>query len=100
MPDFFDAIDLYTAPLSERGLGEACGNADPQAAGDELQKRPAAGRVEGVEPGFEQTRHLAAARPLQSVDDFGKARDMTRSTQRCGPDERHCLGEIADKIVR
>jgi hypothetical protein len=99
VPDLFDAIDLDTAPLSERGLGEARRDPDPQTAGDELEERPAAGRIERVEPGFEQARDIGAGRPPQLIDYFRKARDITRAARRRGPNQRHGLGEIADKII-
>ena len=99
MPDFFDTIELDTAPFGERGLGEPRRDANPQLAGDELQQRPAPRRVERIEPGLEEPRHLAAACLFQLFDDLGKARDVGFRTGRSGPDQRHGLGEIADKII-
>ena len=46
VPDLLDPGDLDAAPLGEREFGEARRHADPQAAGDELQQCPAAGRIE------------------------------------------------------
>ena len=60
VPDLLDMIDRDAAPFGERGLGEPRRDADPQAAGDELQQCPAPGRVERVEPRFEQARNLGA----------------------------------------
>ena len=62
VPDLLDAIELDAAPFGERGLGEPRRDADPQRAGDELQQRPAAGRVERVEPRREMRPDLGAAR--------------------------------------
>ena len=64
MPDLLDAIDLDTAPLGQRGLGEPRRNADAQAAGDELEERPAAGRIERVEPRLEQAARPRCGSPL------------------------------------
>ena len=99
MPDLLDTVELDTAPFGERGLGEPRRDADPQLAGDELQQRPAPRRIERVEPRLEEPRDLSAGRPFQLFDDFGKARDVAFPARRGGPDQRHRLGEVADKIV-
>ena len=99
MPDLFDAIDLDTAPLGECGLGQPRRNPDAQAAGDEFQERPAPGRIERVEPRLEQASDFVAARRLQLFNDLAQARDGCLDTRCLGPDQRHGLGEVADKII-
>ena len=53
--------DVLAAKRRRRGLGEPRRDADAQAAGDELQQRPAAGLVERVEPACELRRQLRLA---------------------------------------
>jgi hypothetical protein len=99
VPDFFDTVELDTAPFGERGLGEPRRDADPQLAGDEFQQCPTPRRIEGVEPRLEQPRHLASARFFQLSDDLGKAWDVACATRRGGPDQGDRLCEIADKVI-
>ena len=51
---------LLVAERGDRGLGEPRRDADAQAAGDELEQRPAAGLVERVEPARELRRAVRA----------------------------------------
>ena len=46
---------------------------DPEAAGDELDQRPAAGRIELIEPRLDEARPLHARRPHQELDDVAEA---------------------------
>ena len=74
MPDLLDLADLAAAEVGERLLGEAGGDADAQAAGDELQEREAGGGVEAVEQALDHLRRLAARGGVQGVDDLAERR--------------------------
>ena len=60
MPELLDLGDVAGAEVGEGLLGEAGGDADAQAAGDELEEREAAGGVEAVEEALDDLRGLAA----------------------------------------
>src|SRR5262245_19811023 len=49
-PKQLDLLRVFVAERSGRGLRELCRDADPQTTGHELEKRPAAGLVELIEP--------------------------------------------------
>ena len=97
VPDLLDLADLAAAEVGQRLLGEAGGDADAQAAGDELQEREAAGGVEAVEQALDQLRRLAARGGAQGVDDLAERRVVGRAGRR--PDQRDGLGEVADEVV-
>ncbi len=99
MPERFDRVELLARPFGQRGLGQPRRDADAQAAGDELQQRPAPGRIEPVEPALEDEAGIRARRCRKLGDDLGQAGHVAGALAR-GPDERHGLGEIADEIVR
>jgi hypothetical protein len=72
MPDDLDLVGLEPAEARHRGLGEAGRDADAQLARDELQKRPAAGFVEGIEPAGEQGRQVDLVGRRKPLDDLGE----------------------------
>ena len=78
MPDQLDLVRLKAAELRDRGLGEPRRDADPQFAGDELQKRPPAGLVQGVEPARDASRKVALAGGGEGLDHLGEARHVRR----------------------
>ena len=74
VPDLLDLGHLLAAEARQRLLGEPRRDADAQAAGDELQKREAAGGVEPVEPALDKPRPVKPRGGLKRLDDFGEAR--------------------------
>ena len=71
-PEQFDVVRVRRPERRDRGLGEPRRNADPQAAGDELDQRPAPGLVERVEPARELPRQLRLTERGEGVDDGGE----------------------------
>ena len=98
VPELLDLGDVAGAEVGERLLGEAGGDADAQAAGDELEEREAAGGVEPVEQALDHLRGLAAGGGAEGVDDLGEGRVGGRAGGG-GPDQRDGLGEVADEVV-
>ncbi len=101
VPDLLDLVGGAAAQLGHRRLGEACGDADAQRAGDQLQQRPAAGLVEPVEPAG-QERGQAELADGGKAEDHGGERGglmilIVRRRRR--PQQRHRFREIADVIV-
>src|SRR5205807_4856088 len=84
VPDLLDPVELDAAPVGERSLGEPRRDADPQRTGDQLQQRPAAGRVERVEPRREMRADLGAAGALQGGNDLIQRRH-TLTRRRASP---------------
>ena len=78
MPDQLDLVGLEPAELGDGGLGEPRRDADPQFAGDQLEKRPAPGLVERIEPAGDPGREIALARGRERLDDLGEGRDVRR----------------------
>ena len=74
VPELLDFGDVALAEVGEGLLGEAGGDADAQAAGDELQEREAGGGVEAVEQALDHLRGLAAGGGAQGGDDLGEGR--------------------------
>ncbi len=99
MPDLFDIGEIDARPLGERGLGEPPRDADAQRPGQELEQRPAARRVERIEPAGKQGRGLGGWRRLQRLDDRGEPRRL-RAFRPSRPDQRDGLGRVADIIAR
>src|SRR5207248_3729492 len=77
VPHLLDLRDLCAAPFGEGELGEARRYPDPQAAGDQLQERPAAGGVERIEPRREMRPDLGAARAAEGRDDLRQGRNLS-----------------------
>ena len=65
VPHFLDLPDRRIEGLGQRHPGEPRRDADAQAAGDQLEQRPAAGRVQPVEPAGDQAAHLRPAGAAQ-----------------------------------
>ena len=84
MPDLFDIIGIEPAHGGHRRLGEARGDADAQAPGDELQQGPAARLVQRIEPEGELQRQRAFAGLVQLLDDARQGRRQ-RLVGACGP---------------
>ena len=61
VPDLLDLAGLDPAQAGQRQPGEPGRGPDPQAAGDQLEQRPAAGGVQPVEPAGDQLRQLGPA---------------------------------------
>ena len=98
VPDLLDLGDRLVADIGGRLLGEPRRDADAQRAGQQLQQRPAAGRIERIEPALEDRRRLHLGRALQRLD------DLAERGRRAGlglglPDQRQRLGEVADIVV-
>ena len=74
MPELLDLGDVALAEVGEGLFREAGGDADAQAAGDELEEREAAGGVEAVEEALDDLRGLAAGGGAEAVDDLGEGR--------------------------
>ena len=68
-PEELDILRIGGAQRRDRGFGEPRRNADAQAAGDELDQRPAAGLVERIEPARELRRQLGLAERGERFDD-------------------------------
>ena len=102
VPDLLDLVHADSSKPRQRGLGEAGGHTHPQAAGDKLQKRPAARLIQKVQPSGNQLRHLAAASAREPLHHGGKSRPLAigfAGPVRCRPHQRHRLGQIADEII-
>jgi len=67
VPDLLDLGQRGAALAGERGLGKSCRDADAQRAGDQLQQRPAAGGLQGVEPAFDQPLDLGPGRAASPI---------------------------------
>ena len=98
MPDLLDLGRLLAAILGQRQLGDPGRSADAKTTGHQLEQRPAAGRVQPVQPIGDNARQLALARGRQRGHDRvqrgpGALARRLRPSQRCG------LGEIADKVI-
>ncbi len=98
VPELLDLGDVLPPELGQRLLGEAGGDADAQAAGDELEEREAAGGVEPVEQALDHLRGLAAGGGAQGVDDL-RERRVVGGGPGGGPDQGDGLGEVADEVV-
>ena len=108
MPDILDRIGVGCRFVGEHGggrLGEPGRDADPQAAGDQLEKRPSSRFVEPVEHPRDKVGHLAARRLAQQrhhLTERGRWRDrvvITLLPIGRRPDQRHGLGQIADIVI-
>ena len=73
-PEHLDLVGVLAAERGSRGLGEPRRDADAQAAGDQLEQRPAAGLVERIEPARELRRQLRLAERGERFDDVGQRR--------------------------
>ena len=71
VPEFLDLGNIHTAQIGQRLFRQPRRNADPQAAGEKFQQRPAAIGVQRIQPAFQQLRHLAARRTAQRFDHLG-----------------------------
>ena len=101
MPHLLDPGDLGAAPFAERELRKPHRDADPQAAGDQLQQGPTAGAIERVEPRRQMRPDLGAVRLAQRRHDLAQRRNRRGVGMGAGlgPDQRHRFGEVADKII-
>ena len=98
VPDLLDGIDRLVADIGCRLLGQPRRDADAQGAGQELQQRPAAGRIQRVQPVLEDRRRLHFRGALQCIDDLAQRRRRPGVRVRF-PDQGQRLGEIADIVV-
>ena len=71
-PDQLDFLRVLVAERADGGLGEPRRDADAQAAGDELDQRPAPGLVERIEPARQLSRQLRLAERGEGLDDGGE----------------------------
>ena len=71
-PDQFDLVRVLAAEGGDGGLRQPRRDADAQRAGDQLEQRPAAGRVERIEPARELRRQLGFAERGEREDDGGE----------------------------
>jgi hypothetical protein len=69
VPNQLDFVGLLVAKRRDGGFGEPRRYADAQRAGDELQQRPAAGLVEGIEPHGQLARQFGLAERREGGDD-------------------------------
>ncbi len=97
VPEFLDLGDVLVAEGGEGLFGEAGGDADAKAAGDELEEGEAAGVVEAVEEVLDHLRALAARGGVEAGDDLAEGRVVGRGGG--GPDQGDGLGEVADEVV-
>jgi hypothetical protein len=100
VPQFLDLGHVLAAVIGERLLRQPRGDADAHAAGDQLQQRVAARRIEIVEPGLDQLRPVGARGGVQRLDNGRQAQIgflVFRFRRR--PDQRDGLGQVADEIV-
>jgi hypothetical protein len=72
--------------------------ADAQAAGHELQERPALNRRQRVEPAFKKPRRVELAGPGQPLGDLAE-RGGAVGAAPARPDERDGFGQVPDIIV-
>ncbi len=72
-PQQFDLLRILAAERRDRGLGQPRRDADAQAAGHELDQRPAPGLVERIEPARELRRQLRLAERGERFDDGGES---------------------------
>ena len=98
VPDLLDLDHVHAAEIGERQLGEARGNTDPHAAGDQFEQRPAAGRVEAVEPVGDQSLRLWPRRAVQRLDDLGQGRRAVRAALP-RPDQADGFGHVPDIVI-
>src|SRR5690606_24847305 len=99
MPELFDGRYFLITECCDRGLGEAFRNADPQAAGNELQQRPAPCRIKAVQPRFQQARHLTSACALQQIGNLCQAWFMIDARLRW-PNQCDSFRQVANVVVR
>ncbi len=99
VPELLDLGDVAGAEVGEGLLGEAGGDADAQAAGDELQEREAAGGVEAVEQALDDLRAPRGGRWRGGWSMTSARGGSPRGAVGGGPDEGDGLGEVADEVV-
>ena len=73
-PDQLDLLRILVGQRGDGGLGQPRRNADAQAAGDELDQRPAAGLVERIEPARQLLRQLRLAERGEGFDHGGEGK--------------------------
>ncbi len=103
MPDLLHLADRDPAHVRRRLLGQPRRHPDPQAPGQQLQQRPAAGGVQGVQPGLDQPLDLGARGRTQGVDHLRQLRLAVGAGNR-GPDpprpnQGHGLGQVAHIVI-
>jgi hypothetical protein len=99
VPDLLDLADAAAAELRQGLLGEPGREADPEAAGDELEQRKPRRRVEAVEQRLDDLGCLAAGGCAEGVHHLAQGRVVGRGVGADGPDQRDRLGEVADIVV-
>ena len=106
-PQQLDVVRVLAAERADGGFGQPRRHADAQAAGDELEQRPAPGLVERIEPARQLLRQLRLAERGQRFDDGGEGLHSPPlagapdrgSSGGCRPHQRDGFGKIADIIV-
>ena len=73
VPDLLDVIHLEARHVGHRRLGQPRRDADAHGARQQLQQRPAARRIERVEPGFQPRPQIVAADQRELGNDVGEA---------------------------
>ena len=101
VPDFLDALGGDPAPLGECDLGQPRRHPDAQRTGDQFQQGPPPGRVKPVEPRRQMPADLMPPGQPQGFNDLAQARNVAviRPRRIGRPDQRHRLGQVADKVV-
>ena len=97
VPHFLDLPDRRIERQGQRHPGEPRRHADAQAAGDQLEQRPAPCCVEPVEPAGDQAAHLRPAGAAQGLDDIGEPGRFGIGLRL--PQQRRRFRQIADIVV-
>ena len=98
VPDLLDLGHVHAAEIRERQFGKPGGDADAQAARDQFEQRPAAGRVQPVEPVGDQSLRLGPCHAVQRFDNLGQRRRAVRAPL-ARPDEADGFGHVADIVI-
>ena len=72
VPEFLDLGDVDLAEVCDGLTGEAGGDTDAKAAGDELEQRPATSGVERVQPAFDELQALRLGGLEKGFNDFSE----------------------------
>ena len=99
VPDFLDVAHGMPAHVGERLLGEAGRDADARGAGEQLQQRPAAARIEAVEHRREQRAEIFLRRGREGGNHHVE-RQISFTDRARRPHQRNRLGGVADEVTR
>ena len=102
MPEFLDLVDIDLAESRQRLFDQPAGKTHAEPAGDELEQRIAAGRIEPVKPVLDKTGTFASRGGDQSLDYFGQSRRVVAASERIAllrPGQCDGFGQIADIII-